>query len=169
VTPRTVRIGAAGAMALAIVLVLVLVLRSSDNAARASCLVSDHEIAGEGLLLALVGDNRLLRIALPGGELEAERRLEPRLPEGSGIEATSLRVPGPLLAPAPSGRTALVLVRRGAGRDAVAVVDPVMLKVRCRYRLTRGVRYRGLAIGPRSASTPSASSRPAVPRSSRRC
>jgi len=98
-------------------------------------------------LVALFEDNLLVRSTVPGGKVEAERRLGPRA-QGGASDDPNLSLPGRLLAPGPGGATVLALVRQPAGmRDAVAVVDATTLRVRCRYPLERGIRYRGLALG----------------------
>jgi hypothetical protein len=94
---------------------------------------------------------RLLRISLPGGAIEAERTLGPRLrgdPDLTTPGASALASSASLLAAAPDGQTVLALVRRPrGGRDYVAVIDATSLETRRRDRLQRGIDYEGLALG----------------------
>jgi hypothetical protein len=93
---------------------------------------------------------RLLRISLPGGAIEAERTLGPRLrrPDDTTAGASVLTDAAQVLAAAPDGRTVFALVRRPpGGRDSVAVIDAISLRTRRRYPLQRGIRYRGMAVG----------------------
>jgi hypothetical protein len=95
--------------------------------------------------------NRLVRISLPDGAVQARRALGPRWKPGDidRLDALGLRNDsGPLLAPAPDGRTVLALVRYPvAGRSSVAVVDARSLRVRCSHPLAPGVQYSGLLLG----------------------
>jgi hypothetical protein len=95
--------------------------------------------------------NRLVRISLPGGAVEARRGLGPQWKPGDidRLDSLGLRSEsGPLLAPTPDGRTVLALVRYPvSGRAGVAVVDARTLRVRCRHPLERGVLYSGLLLG----------------------
>jgi hypothetical protein len=98
-------------------------------------------------VIALLAHNRLLRISVPGGRVEAERRLAPS-PGARAGDDPRLTVPGSLLAAGPEGETVAALARRPpGGRDAVAVVDAKTLETRCRFPLERGVRYRGIRLG----------------------
>jgi hypothetical protein len=102
-------------------------------------------------MVALRDARRLLRISLPGGAVEAERRVGPRSPgrpvddrDRSRIETPS----GPSLATAADGRTVVALVRRPASEgDRVAVIDAQSLRVRCSHALATGVRHTGLLLG----------------------
>jgi hypothetical protein len=94
------------------------------------------------------GVNRLLRVSIPGGGIELERRLGP----GSGqrdvdrpnfLDVTS----GPLLATAPDGKTVLALIRTVSGRDSVMVTDAQSLQTRCSHPLEPGIHYSGLLLG----------------------
>jgi hypothetical protein len=118
---------------------------------------------GGPAVVALLGDidvmpdelrgrvNRLVRISLPGGAIEARRGLGPRWKPGDldGLDSLGLRTDsGPLLAATPDGRTVLALVRYPvSGRAGVAVVDARSLRARCSHPLERGVRYTGLLLG----------------------
>jgi hypothetical protein len=83
--------------------------------------------------------NRLLRISIPGGAIELERRLGPGYGQRDVGRPDLLRLDvasRPLLATAPDGRTVLALVRNPvAGRDSVAVIDAQSLQTRCRHPL----------------------------------
>src|SRR5215216_4543523 len=95
--------------------------------------------SGRPALIALFEDNLLVRSTVPGGAVEAERRLGPPR-QGRSSDDPRLSVPGRLLAAGPGGTTVLALVRQPPGtRDAVAVVDPTTLRIRCRYPLERGI------------------------------
>jgi hypothetical protein len=93
--------------------------------------------------------NRLLRISLPGGDVERERTVGRRMPARDTHAFFRLNLPGAsVLAPAPDGRTVLALIRKPApGGDSVAVVDAATLEIRCRQPLEDGVRYSGLLLG----------------------
>jgi hypothetical protein len=95
--------------------------------------------------------NRLVRISLPGGAIEAERGLGPHWKPGdlNRLDSLGLRADSaPLLAATPDGRTVLALVRYPVeGRSSVAVVDALSLRVRCRHPLEPGVLYSGLLLG----------------------
>jgi hypothetical protein len=98
--------------------------------------------------IALVGENRLVRMSLESGRVQAERRLPTGGTPTSGAAAALLRLPGQLLVQPHAAGGVLVLVRRGpGGRDEILAVNPTSLRTRCRYPLERGVRYRGLAVG----------------------
>ena len=118
-------------------------------------------------MVALVGGRRLLRISLPDGAVEAERRVGSRSPgppvddrDEFRLEASS----GPSLVSTPDGRTVAALLREPApGPDRVAVIDARTLRVRCSNPLVKGVRHTSLllgrsgrfyAIGNRSAGVP---------------
>jgi hypothetical protein len=95
--------------------------------------------------------NRLLRISLPGGEVQRERALGRRLPDRAIDKRDSFRLDvaaAPLLATAPGDKAVVVLVKEPApSRDRVAVIDAASFKTRCSYLLERGVRYSGLLLG----------------------
>jgi hypothetical protein len=98
--------------------------------------------------IALVGENRLVRVSLESGRVEAERTLPVGGIPSSGAAAVLLRLPGQLLVQPQTSGGVLVLVRRGpGGRDEILAVNPITLRTGCRYPLKRGVRYRGLAVG----------------------
>jgi len=94
---------------------------------------------------------RLLRISLPDGEVQAERRVGRRLPNRSIDRDDSYRLNvarAPLLAATPNGKAVIVLVREpAAGRDSLVVVDTATLETRCTHPLEKGVRYSGLVLG----------------------
>ena len=102
-------------------------------------------------MIALLHPQRLLRISLPDGAIEAERRLEGRAagPPANDRDSFRLEAPaGPVLAPAPDGRTLIALLREPApGPDRVAVVDARSLRVRCSHPLVGGVRHTGVLLG----------------------
>ena len=102
-------------------------------------------------MIALLDGNRLVRISLPGGAIEAERRLEARAPGRPVDERDSFRLEaptGPSLATAPDGKTVVALIRRPASEgDRVAVIDARNLRVRCSHPLVKGVRHTGLLLG----------------------
>lgn len=136
-------------LSVAIVYLLVGCLSSEDERRSLSerCLPAVGSVPEAPALVALSSDNQLLRFSVPDGRIEARRRLKPG-PETSATNDPRLRVPGSLLALEPDGDSVLALVRQPAGgRDAVTVVDVATLKVRCRFPLERGVRYRGFALG----------------------
>jgi hypothetical protein len=95
--------------------------------------------------------NRLVRISLPGGAIEARRGLGPRWKPGDIDRLDSLRLrvdSGPMLAATSDRRAVLALVRYPvSGRSSVAVVDARSLRVRCSHPLEPGVRYSGLLLG----------------------
>jgi hypothetical protein len=89
---------------------------------------------------ALLADNRLVELALPSGKVVARWRLGPKLRERVS--------PGRMLAL--SGSRVFALVQSGSGTDSIAVVDAQSARVRARYSLEPGVRYRGvLLVGSR--------------------
>jgi hypothetical protein len=95
--------------------------------------------------------NRLLRVSLPDGRIEAERKIGPRLPDGAFTRRESYRVNvarAPVLASTPDGASVAALIRQPApGRDSVAIVDPKSLETRCNHPLEAGVRYIGVLLG----------------------
>jgi hypothetical protein len=95
--------------------------------------------------------NRLLRVSVPAGRIEAERKIGPRLPNNAFTRADSYRINvarAPVLAATPDGATVAALIRRPApGRDRVEIVDADTLKTRCSHPLQEGVRYTGLLLG----------------------
>jgi hypothetical protein len=92
--------------------------------------------------------NRLLRVSIPGGAVELERRLRPGSRQADVDRPPFLDVAsGPLLAAAPDGKTVLALIRTVSGRDSVAVIDAQSLQTRCSHPLEDGVRYSGLLLG----------------------
>ena len=139
--------------------------RESGQGSAGRCLPAagaSHAASDRAAVIALLGDelvrgfegpyvNRLLRISLPGGEVERERTLGRRLPDRAIDKRDSIRpnaAAGPLLAAAPGDRAVVVLVRKPApGRDRVAVVDAASLATRCSYPLEADVRYSGLLVG----------------------
>jgi hypothetical protein len=132
-------------------IVLVWPALERDSGPSAGCLPATESARspGRAAVIALLGDDRLLRISLPGAEIERERRLP-----GSSARR---------LATGPDARTVLALVRE-RGRDSIAVIDPATLQTRCSRRLDRGIRYSGLVLG-RSGRFYAYGSRPAeVPR-----
>lgn len=91
--------------------------------------------------------NRLLRVSIPGGAIELERRLGPGSVQRDVDRPAFLDVAsGPLLATTPDGTTVLALIRTVSGRDSLAVIDPQSLETRCRHLLEYGVRYSGLLV-----------------------
>jgi hypothetical protein len=110
--------------------------------------------------------NRLLRISIPDGAVELERRLGPRSEQRDADPGqTLLRLrSGPLLATAPDRKTVLALTRNPvSGRDSVAVIDAQSLQTRCSHPLEPGIRYSGLRLG-RSGMFYAYGARPAGPR-----
>jgi len=91
---------------------------------------------------------RVVRISLPGGRIEAERRLGPRLrrPRLGAPGAFELGFSGQLLDAAPDGLTVYALVRQGQ-RDHVEALDATSLRPRRRYPLARGIHYIGITLG----------------------
>jgi hypothetical protein len=158
----------AGAIVIAILIALVWLAadRESGQGSAGGCLPaadgSPPAASARPAVIALVGDeivrgfegpyvNRLLRISLPGGELQRERTLGRRLPNRAIDERDSIRpnaAAGPLLAASPDNTAVVVLVREPApGRDRVAVIDAASLKTRCSHPLEKGTRYSGLLLG----------------------
>jgi hypothetical protein len=92
--------------------------------------------------------NRLLKVSIPGGGVELERRLGPGSGQRDADRPPFLDVAsGPLLAAAPDRRTVLALVRTVSGGDSVAVIDAQSLQTRCSHPLEDGVHYSGLLLG----------------------
>lgn len=95
--------------------------------------------------------NRLVRVSIPGGAIELDRRLGPGSGQRDDERADLLRLDvasGPLLATTPDRKTVLALVRNPvSGRDSVAVIHAQSLRTRCRHPLEHGVRYSGLLLG----------------------
>ena len=137
-----------------------------SSRAPVSCLVPagpPPPVGGGPAVVALLGDfdrypselrgrvNRVVRISLPGGAVEARRGLGPRWKPGDidRLDSLGLREDsGPMLAATPDGRAVLALVRYPvSGRSSVAVVDARSLRVRCSHPLEPGVRYSGLLLG----------------------
>ncbi len=85
---------------------------------------------------ALLADNRLLQLELPGGKVIARRVLGPKLRERVS--------PGRMLAL--GGSRVYALVRTTAGTDSIAVVDARGTRLRARYPLEPDVRYRGILL-----------------------
>jgi hypothetical protein len=85
---------------------------------------------------AVLADNQLVELAVPSGRVVARRRL--------GAKPQGYVTAGRLLAATPDHRV-FVLVQTGTGRDWVAVVDSRTSRLRARYELEPGVRYRGIA------------------------
>jgi hypothetical protein len=141
--------------------------RESGQSSAGQCLSADDaSVSGSSrpAVIALLGDeldghaefsgphvNRLLRISLPGGEVQRERTLGRRLPNRAITRDDSFRLNmarAPLLGTTPDGRTVVALMREPApGRDSVAVVDAASLETRCTHPLESGVRYLGLLLG----------------------
>jgi hypothetical protein len=128
-------------------------LPAGDASPAASARPAVIALLGEDLVRGFEGPyvNRLLRISLPGGEVQRERTLGRRLPNRAGDTRDPIRTTaaaGPLLATAPDTKAVLALVREPApGRDRVAVIDAASLETRCSYPLEKGVRYSGLLLG----------------------
>jgi hypothetical protein len=128
-------------------------LLAADASPAASPRPAVLALLGEELVRGFEGPyvNRLLRISLPGGEVQRERTLGRRLPNRAGDTQDPIRAnaaAGPLLATAPHSNAVVVLVREPApGRDRVAVIDAASLETRCIYPLEKGVRYSGLLLG----------------------
>jgi hypothetical protein len=126
---------------------------SSDDTDELSALCPPREAVATGAdakpaAIALFGDGRLARFSLRSGKVEAARRVPIREPPSADPAAPFLQVPGQLLVQPEGAQVVLVLVRRAAGaRDEVLAVDPASLRTRCRYPLSRGVRYRGIDVG----------------------
>jgi hypothetical protein len=118
--------------------------------------------SGAAAVIAVLGDDvdgytgrlrgahvaRVVRISLPGGRIEAERRLGPRLRRARLGEpgAFELAFSGLLLAAGPDGRTVYALVRHGR-RDHVEVLDATSLEPLRRFPLARGIDYTGMTLG----------------------
>jgi hypothetical protein len=128
-------------------------LPAADAAPAASARPAVIALLGDELVRGFEGPyvNRLLRVSLPGGEVQRERTLGRRLPDRAIDKGDSFRVnaaAGPLLAAAPGDKAVVVLAREPApGRDTVAVIDAESLETRCSYPLEKGVRYSGLLLG----------------------
>jgi hypothetical protein len=128
-------------------------LPAADASPEASTSSAVIALLGDELVRGFEGpfENRLLRISLPGGEVQRERTLGRRLPNRRIEKRDSFRInaaAGPLLAAAPDDKAVVVLVREPApGRDRVEVVDAETLETRCSYQLEQGVRYSGLLLG----------------------
>jgi hypothetical protein len=96
----------------------------------------------------LSGVNRLLRVSIPGGAVELERRLRPGSGDRDFEQPGLLLLDRQLLAKAPDGRTVLALMRSPvSGRSSVMVIDAQSFKTRCTHPLEPGVRYSGLILG----------------------
>ena len=92
--------------------------------------------------------NRLLRVSIPGGAVELERRLGPGSGHRDFDRPSMLLLDRQLLATAPDGRTVLALMRNPvSGRSSVMVIDAQSFQTRCRHPLEPGVRYSGLLLG----------------------
>jgi hypothetical protein len=91
---------------------------------------------------------RVVRISLPGGMIEAKRRLGPRLRRARGGDrgADELTFSGQLLAATPDELTVYALVRHGE-RDHIEALDATTLESRRRYPLARGIHYTGITLG----------------------
>ena len=87
---------------------------------------------------ALLSDNRLVKVAVPSGRVTARVRLAP-MPAGYVTEGRFLVLDA-------RDRRLFVLVQTGAGTDWVAVVDSRTARLRARYALEPGVRYRGIVL-----------------------
>jgi hypothetical protein len=85
---------------------------------------------------ALLADNRLVELKLPSGRVSARWALGPKL--------RGRVSPGRMLAL--RGSRVFALVQSVSGTDAIAVVDVRATRVRARYLLEPGVRYRGLLL-----------------------
>jgi hypothetical protein len=85
--------------------------------------------------------HRLLRISLPGGEIQDERTLGQRLPNRAIDRDDSFRLNvarAPLLAATPDSKTVVVLLREPAPRrDSLVIIDAATLETRCTHRLER--------------------------------
>jgi hypothetical protein len=96
----------------------------------------------------LRGVNRLLRVSIPGGAVELERRLGPGSGQRDFDRPGLLHLDRQLLATTPDGRTVLALVRSAvSGRSSVMVIDAQSFRTRCSYPLEPGIRYSGLLLG----------------------
>ena len=173
----------AGSVAIAVIALLAWAGCESGESAAENCLPAPSASASAGAnpaAIVLLGDeieasaefsgphqNHLLRLSLPEGRIQAERRIGTRLPNGAFTRDDSYRMNvarAPVLAATPDGRAVAALVRQPApGRDSVVIVDADSLKTRCSHPLQAGVRYTGLLLGPsgtvyafgsRQASTP---------------
>jgi hypothetical protein len=92
--------------------------------------------------------NRLLRVSIPGGAVELERRLGPAAGHRDFDRPGMLGLDRQLLVTAPDGRTVLALMRNPvSGRGSVLVIDAQSFQTRCRHPLEPGVRYSGLLLG----------------------
>jgi hypothetical protein len=121
-----------------------------------------HQAPRAAAVIAVLGDDvdghsgrlhgahvaRVVRISLPGGRIEAERELGPRLRRArlGAPGAGELSFSGQLLAAGPDGRTVYALVRQGE-RDYVEALDATSLEPRGRYPLARGIHYTGMTLG----------------------
>jgi hypothetical protein len=165
--------GATAGWIVAVIVIAVLVAlvwlaadRESEQGSARRCLPAadaSPAVSPRPAVIALLGEelvrdfegpyvNRLLRISLPGGEVQRERTLGRRLPNRAGDTRDPIRTTaaaGPLLATAPDTTAVVALVREPApGRDRVAVIDAASLETRCSYPLETGVRYSGVLLGP---------------------
>jgi hypothetical protein len=128
-------------------------LPAGDASLAASARPAVIALLGEELVRGFEGPyvNRLLRISLPGGEVQRERTLGRRLPSRPDDARDPIRTTaaaGPLLATAPDSKAVVALVRAPApGRDRVAVIDAASLETRCSYPLGKSARYSGLLLG----------------------
>jgi hypothetical protein len=159
------RIAGVTVMAMLVALVWLAAGREAGPASGGRCLFAADASPGASTrpaVIALLGDeiirgfegpyvNRLLRISLPGGEVQRERTLAARLPIRAIDERDSIRpntAAGPLLATTPDNKAVVALVRKPSpDRDRVAVIDAASFKTRCSYPLEKGVRYSGLLLG----------------------
>jgi hypothetical protein len=157
----------AGLVVIALVALLAWTGCESGESASEACLPAAGAATASGAnpaAIVLLGDeidasaefsgphqNRLLRLSLPGGRIQAERRIGPRLPNSALTRDDSYRMNAaraPVLAATPDGRAVAALIRQPAqGRDRVVIVDTGSLKTRCSHPLERGVRYTGLLLG----------------------
>jgi hypothetical protein len=85
---------------------------------------------------ALLADNRLVELALPSGKVTARWALGPKL--------RGRVSPGRMVAL--RGSRVFALVQSASGTDSIAVVDSQAARVRVRYLLEPGVRYRGVLL-----------------------
>jgi hypothetical protein len=93
-------------------------------------------VARQERAFALLADNRVAQITLPGGKVVARRRVGPRprgrLESGRMLAASDTRI--------------FVLVSSGDGSDSVAVLDRRTASFLARWPLEAGIRYRGIVF-----------------------
>jgi hypothetical protein len=93
-------------------------------------------VARQERAFALLADNRVAQITLPGGKVVTRRRVGPRpqgrLESGRMLAASDTRI--------------FVLVSSGDGSDSVAVLDRRTASLLAHWPLEAGIRYRGIVF-----------------------